>query len=133
VQRSLAEVLGHGGGAVEPDDNDCIGPAEEFCRRTHGVFADERLMMAFSPWIDSCAHMCDQTSTPWRAEPDRDVRSVRAPRANWCPGEVTAPTLISSDWSTGDHTFRYDINGRRWPLEGVRHRVGVQRLKAPAM
>lgn len=100
-------ATGHGGGAA---DADCTGPAEEFCERSHTVFVDDVQVDAFDLWVD-CEHMCDMTSTAWCAQnPCGLDTSVRAARANWCPGAVTPPKVLSSAWGPGDHSFRYDIN-----------------------
>ncbi|MGE0869464.1 MAG: peptide-N-glycosidase F-related protein [Kofleriaceae bacterium] len=108
-------ATGHGGGA---GDADCIGPAEEFCARDHTLFVDDQQVEAFQPWIPSCAHMCDTSATSYCAQNPTGLQSsVRAPRANWCPGAVTAPKLISGAWGPGEHSFRYDIN-KIEPLKG---------------
>ena len=40
------------------------------------------------------------------------IQSVRAPRANWCPGSVTPPRVEEpAAWGApGAHSFSYDID-----------------------
>lgn len=87
-------VTGHGG--VQTGDNDCIGGAEEFCQRTHYMTALGVPQPSMVPWRDDCQELCTLTSAgtnfQYCAEnPTGSVQSVRAPRANWCPGDVTPP------------------------------------------
>jgi hypothetical protein len=119
-------VTGHGGGAAEAG---CIGPAEEFCNRAHEVFADDQSLARFQAWITSCAQMCDQTTTTYcRQNPTGNVQSVRAPRANWCPGAVTDPELFTTAFTPGDHSFRYDISriapSGRWTVSATAYAYG---------
>ncbi len=72
---------------------------------------------AFSPWRENCANVC--TAYPLlpggeqaycKENPTGDVRSVNAPRANWCPGDVTAPFVFEVERPTaGEHTLDYAI------------------------
>lgn len=41
------------------------------------------------------------------------IESVRAPRANWCPGDVTPPFTFAPDaWNTpGEHRFGFNVFG----------------------
>jgi hypothetical protein len=120
-------VTGHGGGPVE---SGCIGPSEEFCDRTHSLFIDEQPEAPFQAWINSCAHMCDQTSTAYCAQnPMGNIQSVRAPRANWCPGAVTPPRVFPLSVGPGAHTFRYDISriaspSGRWTVSATAFAYG---------
>lgn len=112
-------VTGHGGGSDMTGA--CIGPAEEFCRRQHQLFADEQPLRTFTPWRMDCDQLCTLTPFPagfasgnyCKENPCGATQSVRAPRANWCPGSVTPPSLEDSlEWrSAGQHTFRYSIAG----------------------
>jgi hypothetical protein len=90
-------VTGHGGGEIGPG---CIGPAEEFCRRVHAVTLDGEDLAELRPWRDDCEIGCsDAHFEPWDLDycaenPCGLPASVRAPRANWCPGSVTPPILL---------------------------------------
>ncbi|MES1185416.1 MAG: peptide-N-glycosidase F-related protein [Myxococcales bacterium] len=76
----------------------CLGPAEEFCQRTHELRLDGELLSELRPWRD-CSDMCTLTPNDsgygprqYCAEnPCADPNSARAPRANWCPGSLTPP------------------------------------------
>ncbi len=125
-------VTGHGGGAA---DTACIGHADEFCKRRHTIFVDGEEFDSFTPWRDDCALGCTLTTntTPPLNEfdyclenPCGDIRSVRASRANWCPGSVTPPeTWINTPIFSrpGAHTFSWDIadvaDGGSWRLSAV--------------
>jgi hypothetical protein len=93
-------ATGHGGAL----DLGCAGPAEEFCRRTHELSLDGEPLPELVPWRDDCADFCTLTQndssygpTSYCAEnPCGDPRSVRAPRANWCPGSMTQPFLFEA-------------------------------------
>jgi len=97
--RALIEyrVTGHGG-AFAPG---CLGPAEEFCKRTHELRLDGELLPELSPWRD-CSDMCTLTDNDsgygprqYCAEnPCADPNSARAARANWCPGSATPPFVL---------------------------------------
>jgi hypothetical protein len=85
-------ATGHGG-AFAPG---CLGPAEEFCQRTHELRLDGELLEELRPWRD-CSDFCTLTANDsgqgpaqYCAEnPCADPNSARAPRANWCPGSKT--------------------------------------------
>ncbi len=88
-------ATGHGlGSGTSPA---CIGPAEEFCHRTHTLDLDDAELATFDPWRTDCADLCTLTVNTsgngiaqYCAEnPCGAPDSVRAPRANWCPGSVT--------------------------------------------
>jgi hypothetical protein len=106
-------TTGHGG-AMVPDDANCIGPAEEFCQRTHSLSLDGAPLAEFVPWRDDCAELCTPSSyrSPTIAlgaycaeNPTGLPASVRAPRANWCPGSVTPPYVLENPELAvpGDH------------------------------
>jgi Peptide-N-glycosidase F, C terminal len=109
-------VTGHGA-AFAPG---CIGPAEEFCRRTHELRLDGDLLTDLSPWRDDCAELCSMTvndsgygpSSYCKENPCGDPASVRAPRANWCPGSMTAAFLLEAPALTvaGPHEFSRSIH-----------------------
>lgn len=107
-------VTGHGGPNT---DTGCIGPAEEFCKRTHKFFADTIERDNVQPWRTNCADLCTKASDPmfktYCAEnPCGAVQSVEAPRANWCPGSLTPPIAFAPPefQKPGKHTFRYEIS-----------------------
>ena len=107
-------VTGHGG--VMTGESVCVGPAEEFCRRTHHVMLDGEELETLEPWR-TCAELCTAAAyEPWDLDyclenPCGAVSSVRAPRANWCPGAVTEPFVWEPPElaEQGEHTFRYEI------------------------
>jgi Peptide-N-glycosidase F, C terminal len=113
-------ATGHGG-ANDPSI-DCSGPAEEFCVRTHHVFVDDAELEAFMPWRDDCDQLCtimhQGAAAPGGFDyclenPCGAIASVRAPRANWCPGSLTPPRTWDPPAlrAAGAHTFRYAIDG----------------------
>lgn len=103
-------VTGHGGGAM---DQACIGHADEFCKRTHRLFADGKEFQNFIPWRSDCKKFCTRIQTMFgercKENPTGSIRSVEAPRANWCPGSLTSPILreIPAFQKPGEHTFGY--------------------------
>lgn len=108
-------VTGHGGA----QDLGCRGPAEEFCQRTHELRLDGELL-ELVPWRSDCAALCTLTANDGALGPAEYCaenpcgapESVRAPRANWCPGSPTAPLLLEPPALTlpGEHVL-----GRRIP------------------
>lgn len=120
-------VSGHGGGPVGPD---CVGPADEFCRREHTLRFDDTELGSFQPWREDCARLCtivaDEWSWDYCAEnPCGAIASVQAPRANWCPGSpVGVMTIDLAALATaGPHVFELDIagigEGGVWPTSVV--------------
>lgn len=107
-------VTGHGGG--QPTAG-CIGPSDEFCERTHKVFADGTQLSSFTPWRDNCDKLCTLVQNPspsfqyCKENPCGSIQSVRAPRANWCPGSLTPPFAfqVPAFTAPGAHQFRYRI------------------------
>jgi hypothetical protein len=108
-------VTGHGG-ARDPSST-CIGPAEEFCKRYHHVTVDGDETV-YRPWRDDCDTLCTeesarlgtQTITYCAENPTGSMASVRAPRANWCPGSVTPPRLFDvATNGAGSHQFGFFI------------------------
>jgi hypothetical protein len=93
-------VTGHG---AEPDPL-CRGPAEEFCQRTHELTIDDEPLPSVVPWRRDCATLCTLTDNDaplgpaqYCAEnPCGALASVRAPRANWCPGSATEPLTLET-------------------------------------
>jgi hypothetical protein len=111
-------VTGHGGGAVERPA--CVGPAEEFCQRDHTITVDGAELEPVTPWRADCQELCTLVTNTagigprqyCQENPCGSVASVRAPRANWCPGSPTPPIEFSpaSLNAPGAHSFRYRIN-----------------------
>jgi len=107
-------VTGHGG-AFAPG---CLGPAEEFCQRTHELRLDGELWPELRPWRD-CSDMCTLTSNDsgygpreyCAQNPCADPNSARAPRANWCPGSSTQPFVLEADAlaAPGEHQLTRSI------------------------
>lgn len=127
---------GHGGGA---GDVACVGPAEEFCDRTHDIYVDEQKWTTIEPWIDDCSPHCGNVVHYGPASggfdycelnPCGDMNSVNAPRANWCPGSMTDPYLWNVDAlkTPGPHTFRWTIShvaqGGSWQVSAVYYAFG---------
>ena len=110
-------VTGHGG--AEDSSGACIGPAEEFCQRTHVVYVDGTRFEQFTPWRDDCDQLCtlstqDNGSSSFEyclENPTGSIASVRASRANWCPGALTPPFTwdIEQYKEPGRHAFRFDV------------------------
>lgn len=110
-------VTGHGGGAAGPG---CIGPAEEFCKRTHTIRVDGAELEAIKPWRSDCEKLCTITHYgPANAgfdycleNPCGAIQSVQASRANWCPGSMTPPFVWDAPALKvpGDHTFEWAIS-----------------------
>lgn len=109
-------VTGHGG--ATDNSSACIGPAEEFCQRWHNLFVDDVSWGSIQPWRDDCDELCTLTSEGASREycaenPCGAISSVKAPRANWCPGSVTPPIIVETPALTepGSHTFSYGVDG----------------------
>ncbi len=109
---------GHGGG--DPVAG-CIGPAEEFCSRNHVISVDGAVVETIKPWRTDCKTLCTLAHYGAPApggfdycqeNPCGAISSVKAPRANWCPGSMTTPKA----WETaalgapGPHTFQWAIS-----------------------
>lgn len=106
-------ATGHGGGT----DRACIGPADEFCERTHALTLDGAKLADLALWRDDCDKLC--TVVPGgpggrsycKENPCGSPQSVRAPRANWCPGSLTpAKTFDLPSPTPGSHTFGFTID-----------------------
>ncbi|AKU94163.1 hypothetical protein AKJ09_00827 [Labilithrix luteola] len=107
-------ATGHGGGAA---DADCIGPAEEFCKRNHTLTVDGAVLVSHKElWRTDCKNLCTVTKGgPFGdyclQNPCGSQSSVKAPRANWCPGSETSPLVVEPEsLGAGDHTFGITIN-----------------------
>lgn len=95
-------TTGHGQGAgARPA---CIGPAEEFCHRTHVLSLDGAELATLDPWRTDCNQLCTLTVNEsgngieqyCLENPCGAIQSVRAPRANWCPGSVSQPFVLEN-------------------------------------
>lgn len=113
-------VSGHGG--ANDVVGDCIGPAEEFCKRVHHLMIDGGSAGDFTPWRIDCLDLCTITDNPIPEGPAKyclenpcgAIASVQAPRANWCPGSRVAPVRGPVDkylTQGADHTFGFTIDG----------------------
>ncbi len=128
-------VTGHGG--ATDASVWCSGPADEFCRRVHHVYLDGNEIDQSRPWRFDCDKGCTVADGgpfgqgQYCAEnPCGDPSSVRASRANWCPGSVTAPRswTPAALSSPGPHTFRFAIDGiavgAEWRVSAVAYAYG---------
>ncbi len=118
VAYSLLEyrITGHGGGT----DAGCIGPAEEFCQRIHTLTVDGVPAATERPWRADCDTLCTLTHQGppdggfdyCLENPTGAIASVNAPRANWCPGDVTPPLVYDFEAyrSPGSHRFEADVD-----------------------
>jgi hypothetical protein len=116
-------TTGHGG--ATDNVGDCIGPAEEFCTRTHHVLVDgAEIAPGLMPWRDDCDTLCTVAHYGsgangfdyCRENPCGNMRSVRAPRANWCPGSLTPPfvwddAVAPALLAPGPHELRHTVDG----------------------
>jgi len=114
---------GHGQGPME---SGCIGPAEEFCDRHQSISIDGSQTIDIHPWRYDCASLCTlehhAAFGPFangldycRENPLGLPSSVRASRANWCPGSMTTPySWPDSDVPAlaipGPHTFSFRVS-----------------------
>jgi hypothetical protein len=132
-------ATGHGGG---PRGDGCIGPADEFCEREHAFWIDEGEVERQILWRDDCDQLCTVSHYGpvgggfdyCLENPCGALSSVRAPRANWCPGSVTAPLLIDSPAlaEPGPHTFEWALDeigeGGSWRISATYYAFGPPML-----
>lgn len=124
-------ATGHGQGAgTRPA---CIGPAEEFCHRTHVLSLDDAELGTLDPWRTNCSELCTLTTNDTGngiqqyclENPCGAIQSVRAPRANWCPGSVTPPFVLENQELTvpGPHRLSLAIDeladGGNWLISAT--------------
>jgi hypothetical protein len=122
---------GHGQGVRDPG---CVGPADEFCTRHHLLRLDGIEVAATDPHRDDCQSLCtlahhggEGKGFDYCAEnPCGAIASVRAPRANWCPGSMTAPQIwdaFDAFTAPGPHTFSTEIasigQGGSWLVSAI--------------
>ncbi|MBK06593.1 MAG: hypothetical protein CL920_23120 [Deltaproteobacteria bacterium] len=128
-------VTGHGGGTA---DSACIGHADEFCKREHTVMMDGKEVFKITPWRTDCQNYC--TLRPHPLAPGRQyclenpcgaISSVRAPRANWCPGSYTPPFFLKNgvqNLAAGKHSFSYKIanvaDKGSWKVSAIFYALG---------
>ncbi len=132
-------ATGHGGGGI---DAACIGPADEFCERTHTILVDGDEVHAAPAWVE-CADNCDVVEDDPEApfaycaqNPCANHDSARAPRANWCPGRVTPPIVIEDPRlaAEGRHTVAFGVDrigdGGSWTVSATyfAYRAGSERV-----
>ncbi len=111
-------ATGHGGAAA--NTGLCIGPADEFCQRNHHLEVDGAEIFALVPWRTNCVNNCTVKHYGAAASgfdyclenPCGNMNSVRAPRANWCPGTVTPAFNFDPPplYSAGVHTFDVTVD-----------------------
>jgi hypothetical protein len=111
-------VTGHGG--ANDDTGECIGPADEFCQRTHTLSLDgQPLGKPLVPWRNDCNKLCTQVTNTagygpsgkyCQENPCGAIGSVDAPRANWCPGSETPPITFQPQLARGAHAFGFNIS-----------------------
>lgn len=128
-------ATGHGG-ARDRDSGDCIGGAEEFCERDHKFYFDGRFHVSKTLWRDTCEPLCTLTESRLGTNviehcaenPCGALQSVRAPRANWCPGAVTDAEAFRKLDTPGEHSFRYEIKdvypGGSWRISAMIYAYG---------
>lgn len=121
-------ATGHGGGAAAVG---CIGPAEEFCLRTHRLFVDDAQVLEFPAWRDNCDELCtiahqgpvDGGFDYCVENPCGAIPSVRASRANWCPGSVTPAVSATVSPGNGPREFRWSVSdlapGGSWRISAM--------------
>jgi hypothetical protein len=107
---------GHGQG--KGDIFQCKGPAEEFCSRQHTIELDGEVLKTFTPWR-SCSNACTLVTTDTDAgfdycseNPCGAIDSVRAPRANWCPGTESGPLVLDAAGlaTPGTHDVSWQVS-----------------------
>ncbi len=107
-------VTGHGG--ADGTSTGCAQPADEFCKRTHTVKLDGTVVESYQPWRNDCAKLCTKTAGgPFGGDycaenPCGAIASVRASRANWCPGSETPPKAWDPALTEGSHDFSFTID-----------------------
>jgi hypothetical protein len=122
-------VTGHGGG--DGTATGCTQPADEFCKRTHRVSLDGAEIANMIPWRSDCRTLCTLGMTEsgmdyCEQNPCGAIASVRAPRANWCPGSETPPFVyeeLDPLRAPGNHDLGFSIekiaDGGSWRVSAV--------------
>ncbi|HTJ81904.1 MAG TPA: peptide-N-glycosidase F-related protein [Polyangiaceae bacterium] len=122
-------TTGHGGPNTGPG---CNGPAEEFCKHTHSVLLDGAEILSIDPYRTDCADLCTITHYGDPAPSGFDyclenpcgaISSVKASRANWCPGSETPPIVLDLQLGAGTHQFSWAIpelvDGGQWSVSAT--------------
>ncbi len=116
--RAYLEYRTTGHGQAKGAIFECNGPAEEFCSRTHTVLLDGAMLQTFTPW-KSCASACTLVTTDSDAgfdycaeNPCGAIASVKAPRANWCPGSESEPIVLDAPElaAPGNHEVSFQVS-----------------------
>lgn len=109
-------ATGHGG-QIEQGVS-CKQPADEFCQRAQEIGFDAEPTQKVTFWRTDCKSLCNVKhytgnglDLDYCAEnPCGAQASVRAPRANWCPGSVSPPSdYTPQNGAPGPHTFQFGI------------------------
>ncbi len=118
TRTAFLEYRTTGHGQAAGDAFSCNGPAEEFCKRQHTLKLDGAMLKAFTPW-ESCAARCTLSKTKGPGglaycteNPCGAVASVKAARANWCPGTETLPVVIDAPAlaAPGAHVLSWQVS-----------------------
>lgn len=129
-------VSGHGGATDNLHGSECIGPAEEFCKRTHHLLLDDAEFIDFVPWRGDCTKLCTVTDNPAPKGPAKycaenpcgSIASVNAPRANWCPGDLVKPFTGPIKLGPGEHSFAFHVDnvfpGGSWTTSAIVYAYG---------
>ena len=123
-------VTGHGG--ADGSATGCNQPADEFCSRSHTVKLDGTVVETYKPWRNDCKTLC--TLTPGgpfgndycKENPCGLPASVRASRANWCPGSMTPPKAWDPTLPEGAHEFAFGIDqiSGQWRVSATMYAYG---------
>lgn len=123
-------ATGHGG--ADGSATGCNQPADEFCARTHTVTLDGTTVEAWKPWRNDCKTLCTLTAGgPFggdycKENPCGAPASVRAPRANWCPGSMTPPKAWDPTLAPGSHDFGFGVDqiSGQWRISATLYAYG---------
>ena len=109
-------ATGHGGQIEEGAE--CRQPADEFCQREQEIGFDAETKQKVTFWRKDCKSLCtvkhyigNGLDLDYCEEnPCGAQASVRASRANWCPGSITPPAEYApTSGAPGPHTFHFGI------------------------
>ena len=130
-------MTGHGG--VTGAAGCGMAPAEEFCSRTHALYADEIEFDSLNPWRDDCATLCtiahqDGSNGGFdycQGEPLRShLQRQGAPRQLVSGERDPAAGLGAAGLGhAGPHSFRYQVDdiasGGSWRVSAVLFAFGA--------
>ncbi len=120
--RAYLEYRTTGHGQAQGGIFECNGPAEEFCSRTHTVQLDGSTLQTFTPWKNcssTCTLMTSDSDAPFdppiqycAENPCGAIASVKAPRANWCPGSESDPIVLDAPELAvpGNHEVSWQVS-----------------------